>query len=335
LAAEKRSVDNAINSLAASETAKLKEFVSFARSNNTRVLVRSNAPNEDLTNRGAHRSYAVDCNIDAISEAINAVLGSGSSSMFVILQHAIEPGTPGHMSNERRVTSLHNRWLVEGLYHSEVEQHQQFIRATKQKDVGDPLFARTDKQLLDRLRGVAGWLTQTGKGQYHCEWVWDGARAWIVQCDDASAVLASPLAIHANEYLTRVEHWTHHNYDPPPPISCYYDTSDDWSKLERPKTFKRLGLPTGDVYFVSGSVWVESNPKERAQLLSELCKLSQHPIVIRCDIAKAATADDLLLPTSAASSDVAELADFSCRTIWLARHSRSALGFLDCRPCTS
>src|ERR1041384_2087745 len=119
-------------------------------------LIRSNSVSEDLLLRGAFKSYPVEPTEEAIAEGIAAVLnGSVNETMCVILQAAIEPGLPGHMSNERRITPDIKRWLIEGMAPSAMELHQQFVRAGNPGRT-EPLFARTEKDVSAALRRVAG-----------------------------------------------------------------------------------------------------------------------------------------------------------------------------------
>jgi predicted house-cleaning noncanonical NTP pyrophosphatase (MazG superfamily) len=302
------SVATALDKLPDIERRHFQELRAFAEQNAGKILVRSNAPDEDLADRGTYRSYTVSPNVETIAEAVTNIFGSSGKIMCIVLQSAVEPGLQGHMSNERRVSSKPSRWLVEGLFGRGLEPEQRFISANGVRTPSGRLHARNEKELIEQLRTVAAVLLRTRAGQYHCEWVWDGRRLWIVQCDDASSDESESI-LYANEYLTSQEH-TPTIYEPQRPFLAFEETSDVWSKLERPKTFKRLGLPTANICFLSGTDWVDSDPVKHARILDELARICDQPTVIRCDVMKSAQADELLLATSIASTNPNDLSCF-------------------------
>jgi predicted house-cleaning noncanonical NTP pyrophosphatase (MazG superfamily) len=304
------SVANALTSLTGADRTAFRDLLDSAQRSGSAIFVRSNSPHENLGDRGAYRSYTIEPDLRAIAEAIAAVFASTHAQMYVIVQVAIQPGLQGHMSNERRVTSQANRWLVEGLYGSDADLRQRFISASKFVVDVDELHASHEKELLSRLRTVASTLLQIGLGQYHCEWIWDGRRLWIVQCDDASIKLDN--GRYANEYLLSSETLSG-EYTAQEPILAFDQTSDIWSKLECPKTFKRLGLPPANICFISGSDWVDPDPIRHKKILDELRLICTQPTVVRCDVGKSAAKEDVLLPTSNESTDAADLAKFMDR----------------------
>jgi PAS domain-containing protein len=303
------SIVNALAALPNTEQKLLDELRSRVEQSGEKILVRSNAPDETLANRGAYRSYPVPFSLDAIAEAVSAIFDSARANMYIILQSAIEPGQQGHMSNERRVTSKPGRWLLEGLFGEDLEPHQRFILAGRDEATNGPLLAGNERELLERLRAVASALRRIGAGHHHCEWVWDGRRLWIVQCDEAPAEPMSSDARWANDYLLSAE--PIRDAEPPhSPFVPFDQTSDIWSKLDCPKLFKALGLPTAGVYHISGTDWVASDATDRIKILDELARMCERPTVVRCDVTKAVQIEELLLPTSKASSDSKELVKF-------------------------
>ncbi|MBE0542398.1 MAG: nucleoside triphosphate pyrophosphohydrolase [Verrucomicrobia bacterium] len=271
-----------------------------------RILIRSNSTMENLLLRGAYKSYVAPPTDEAIAEGIALVLESPSTeAMCVILQAAIEPGLLGHMSNERRITPNKKRWLIEGLSPDE-EIHQQFVRAGG-AGRADPLFARTEKDVANVLRRVAGKLGQVRSGRFHCEWVWNGKRLWIVQSDEA--ISPTPITA-ANDYLQSTEN-APPTFFPKSEIKHFRDvTSDQWRKLKRPKQFDQLDFPVADVFLLTGDKWTSPNPARRKTLLHDLAAMCTNPVVVRFDISKQVPFEDTFLPTSPALTDPKELARY-------------------------
>jgi predicted house-cleaning noncanonical NTP pyrophosphatase (MazG superfamily) len=274
------------------------------------LLVRSNGAHEKLSDRGTYQSYSVPPARDEVANAIEAVMYSGGADMFVIVQRAVEPGLLGHLSNERRVTPDPKRWLVEGL-HRGTDLQQTFVSARKSFQQVEALHARSEKEVTRELRRVASRLLHVGLGQHHCEWVWDGQRVWIVQCDDASShqhPSNGDLDPDANSFLVSTEARAP-RFDPRSELLHFRDVPPGiWSKLERPKVFSEINFPTADVYLVSGDTWADST--KRSAIVDDLSRMCQHPVVIRCDVRKGWHKDDVLLPTSKSSKKSSELAAF-------------------------
>jgi len=195
---------------------------------------------------------------------------------------------------------------VEGLTQGESRFHQQIITA-RTTDGAKALFASTAKEVIASLRNVAGFLSHSGPGYFHCEWVWSGRQVWIVQCDEA---LPPGRETDANRFISATEQ-SAPRFAPSSSLRHFREvTSDAWQKLRRPKLFERIGLPVADVYLLIGADWVNEDETHRAALLSDLSTMCRYPVVVRCDVSDAAVVDETLLPTSPAISDPAELVRF-------------------------
>ena len=265
---------------------------------NAQIFVRSNSPEEDLSNRGQFRSFHSTPQVDAVLGRIYRVLTQHDGPMCVVLQAAISPGMQGHMSNERRVSSTKTRWLVE----SEMPLPKRFLSA-KQDAHSGPLFANSAIEIIKCLQSIAGFLINKNTGYFHCEWVWSSKRLWIVQSDDASSPAAgtgenqSLLACKpsASEFVpkfTALQHFT--------------KTDVRWKKLARPRTFKKVGLPVGNIYVLAGDALNADND----ELYQDLRRMCEYPVVVRCDIGDSLAHPDLLLPTSSPISEVEQLFQF-------------------------
>jgi len=108
LVEKETSVTRALRALPKADQDLIDEFfadIIAEQGGSAKVLVRSNSTVEDLTVRGAYKSYTVKATEDALPEAITAILAvPPTEPMCALVQLAIEPGWLGHMSNERRVS---------------------------------------------------------------------------------------------------------------------------------------------------------------------------------------------------------------------------------------
>ena len=272
------------------------------------VLVRSNSPTETLECRGRYRSFNSVPQIDAISKVVDSVLTQSSETMCAILQMGVEPGVVGHMSNERRISPVKTRWLVEGLIQN-AEKSQQFIKSSKLQP--RMLLALTQSDVLECLRAVAGFFNTQPGGYFHCEWVWNGKRLWVVQADDAAPVLLND---DANRFLTTVVPQSPH-FEPKSSALVHFSAAEDrWKKLQRPLLFKKLKIPTADVFLLTGAEASKAIAFRDERLIEDLELMCRHPIVVRCDIANTVARPDVFLPTSPAISDVEHLIQYLEKT---------------------
>jgi predicted house-cleaning noncanonical NTP pyrophosphatase (MazG superfamily) len=270
----------------------------------TTIIARSNAAIEDIELRGAYTSYPVQGTMDGAIAAVGMVLEQGADVlMAVILQPLVSPSWAGHMSNERRLARSTDTWLIEGLTEGE-SSSQHYIRAVTDAATA-PLVARTKPMVATALKKVAGRLKALSPFRFHCEWVWNGERVWIVQADSADA--ASTIA-PANDYLRSKD-----SPGPPftPTVLKHFKDVDDlaiWRKLRRPGIFSSLGMPTAEVYLLRGDHWM--TPSLRGRLVGDFTAMCSHPVVVRCDVAESANSDETLLPTSSATTKVEDLITF-------------------------
>ena len=268
------------------------------------IIARSNAAAEDLELRGTYKSYPVYGSMDGAIAAVGMVLEQGSDVlMAVILQPLVSPSWAGHMSNERRLAKSTETWLIEGLAEGEGSS-QHYIRAATSTAAG-PLSARTKPMVASALKRVAGYLKDLSPFRFHCEWVWNGERVWVVQADSADApARVTP----ANDYLQ--------SRDVPGPafvpnVLRHFEGVDDlkkWRKLRRPGVFSSLGMPTAAVYLLRGDQWTDLNL--RAQLEADFTAMCSYPVVVRCDVAETSAYNETLLPTSPATTKVEDLVRF-------------------------
>src|SRR6266851_613249 len=268
------------------------------------ILIRSNSATESIAERGAYETYVVRPTLPDIISGLEKMLGSAENTpIFPILQQSVEPSTTGHLSNERRVSRARPIWLLEGLTRAAIR-----IKARVPPNT-DALMASKEAAVKSRMAEVAGWLLHQSDGYYHCEWVWDGRRVWIVQADP---VAPQPTATRAAVYLSGREAQRTPFVPGASPLRHFRDVSTGrWRKLDRPIQFAELGMPTADVFVLAGEEWLRGAPGEHGALRDDLLRMCEAPVVIRSDIAASVREEEeILLPTSAPSQDVDSLLSF-------------------------
>lgn len=301
----------ALQQLTSCETSLLSELLAFAQTNNAQILIRSNSPLETgLKERGRFKSFAAKPVMSEVAEAINSVLSQGhDTAVFALLQLAIEPGLPGHMSNERRVSPRKSLWLVED---SDRRFGQERISTNEFQDATEfQLGATSEREVLQRLRSVAGFLETQGLGYHHCEWVWNGRVVSIVQCDHVDAPKSD---LPANQYVHKLEPFVREkNSEMPPLVHFSQVASESWRKLRRPRIFRRLQFPTADVFLLTGTVWKAENGIASTSIRNALRGMCEYPVVVRCDVNSDNPEDYTFLPTSDPSTDSEFLLSFMDR----------------------
>lgn len=284
----------------------VRDFLASLSQSSSQVLVRSNAMSEGrLSTAGQYISEVTTADIDHVTEAINRVCSSDTSdSIYAVLQECIEPAMVGHMSNERRVSFERSLWLVEGL----IRERSVEIRAHGDVDIG-ALMADTEDDVLIALRDVASYLCRLEQGYYHCEWMWDGQRVWIVQADACPPSIAVPAA---NKYIRSRSRDVTRFVPSTSELSHFLGLvkNNRWKKLRRPMKFHELGLPHADVYLLTGEDWSKSKSEAFEHLLPDLHNMCNEPVIARCDISVEVTKEDLFLPTSSPTMNPERLIEF-------------------------
>ncbi|MGA9996860.1 MAG: nucleoside triphosphate pyrophosphohydrolase [Pyrinomonadaceae bacterium] len=307
---EKKVALNILNELSANEQNLIAKLLrpSLDGTGPSHLIVRSNSPEEySVSSRGSFTSVIVKPSFQSIGEGIDKIMSAAAPApVYIILQGYINPAYIGHMSNERRVSQRKSLWLVESM-HALNFPEDGYIKAI---NASPPrmLEAYSQDELLKALRRVAGSLTKIGEGYFHCEWLWDGKRLWIVQADSAASVKRGLLT---NRYIQSKD-------DLPStftPTSLHIKhfsqvESGKWKKLERPLTFRKLGLPTGDVYLLNGHSWNNRNKINNSEIERDLSRMCQYPLVVRCDVAVQQPLEDTLLLTSEPITNPARLFEF-------------------------
>ncbi len=256
------------------------------------LIVRSNASEEGLDQRGLFRSVRCDGTVEAILSAArqvfeDAYLGGTSIAMGLIVQVHCPPTLKGHFSNARRVSEEVRRWVCEmdssGAIESETMPRVFRCRVEKAKVMLDKeLMCSNRRELIEVLRSVGKYFYER-KERRLLEWVWDGARLWIAQNDRApdsggeSPELAS-FPITQPVEVAKLSQFK---------LSSEADAKR-WQKLRCVETFRSMGLPTTPLFVLHGSRKIQQLVKTGTLvgLKSDLKELTKGPLVIRTDIAR-------------------------------------------------
>jgi predicted house-cleaning noncanonical NTP pyrophosphatase (MazG superfamily) len=255
------------------------------------LMVRSNAKEEGLEQRGLLRSVRCDGTVEAILAAATQVFedaysAGASSPMSLIVQVYCSPALKGHFSNERRVSEEMRRWLCEMDSTSRMGQEAlpRVFKCRVEKAKGS-----TDRQLrCANRRELVGNLRLVGKYLYdrkerrHLEWVWDGERLWVVQNDHAPDTAGYSPEVSLGKLIPPVDAGA---------LSLFrlFSTADakKWQKLKCVETFRSLELPTTPLFVLRGGRRI-SRLAEKGTfpgLMRDLRELTKGPLVIRTDIA--------------------------------------------------
>lgn len=303
---QRREAAEALRLLPPHEFGLIRDFLASLSNSSSRVLVRSNATSEGrLSTAGQYISEVAAAHLDSVGEAIDRVCSSGpSNSVYALLQECIEPAMIGHMSNERRVSCQRTLWLVEGL----IKKGPVKLRAHGDVSTG-VLMASTEDDVTRALRKVASYLCRLEQGYFHCEWVWNGQRIWVVQADACPPTTALPAVDEHIRSCSRDPI----GFAPTASMLCYFldvTQSNRWKKLKRPMKFHELGLPHADVYVLTGEDWCRSKSEGFVSLLPDLRNMCEEPVVARCDISVNVKGEDLFLPTSSPTMNPERLLEF-------------------------
>lgn len=255
------------------------------------LIVRSNAREEGLDQRGLFQSIRCDGTVEAIVSAAEQVFedafaGGISSPMGLVVQVHCPPTLRGYFSNARRVSEGMRRWVCEidpsGVLETETMPTLLKCRVEKARLSDEQeIMCSNRRELVEGLRSVGRYFYER-KERRLLEWVWDGSRLWIVQNDRAvdppgeSPELAS-LAQAPPIDATRLRQFK--------PFSSA--DAKRWQKLRCVETFRSIELPTTPLFVLHGANKINQLAKTGtlAGLTSDLKELTKAPLVIRTDIA--------------------------------------------------
>ncbi|HET6509388.1 MAG TPA: nucleoside triphosphate pyrophosphohydrolase [Baekduia sp.] len=279
------------------------------------VIVRSSSTDEGMDERGLFKSRHVKfAGFVTVAEAAIEVWNHAAATRVadpipLVVQRYVQPRLLGHLSNEVRLRADRRDWVVE--FQGEATAARVTgMRARKSDRIPlDRVDASCDtsEQLSGVLRKVAGTFTRPGS-RHHLEWVWDGARLWLVQHDLMRELRSEePRAIGwAKEF---------------PALECFRPaTGSDVSfpKVRCIADYTAAGLPHQDLRLLADPdlfAGLADSPAPEA-LLRDLALLADRRAVIRTDVRRGEDRDfDVLRARTDAGYSSEQLLDFIRSTL--------------------
>lgn len=251
------------------------------------VIVRSSALGETLDKRGAFDSARAAAAVSDVTSCILEMVAKAPEAsrkqLGFIVQEWLGGAATGHLSNERRVSREPRSWLCEAELPIEGEDKSFRFRVDSQTRGREDLSCSSWEELAAAIRTVARQMHRHG-GRYHLEWVWDGTRVWVVQCDPDRVERGAPPG----------SAWTEDEAAPPlgdlrrfkrVPTEC-----TPFPKVDHVREFQRCGLPSGDIRVLAGATVIGrlARGKISRELRRDLSELIKAPIVVRTDFRAAA-----------------------------------------------
>jgi predicted house-cleaning noncanonical NTP pyrophosphatase (MazG superfamily) len=283
------------------------------------ALVRSSSITETMEDRGRFQSEGCPLEAAAILSTAQSLwrrLEAGERRseaphegwMALIVQALVPSVIAGHLSNERRVSKEPVRWVCE--WESTGAKDEFYSGAfwvRERTGVEEVRLCCPGRDEIDAsLRSIASAFSGE-KLRRHFEWLWDGKRIWIVQCDEEEDRTAQgPRSQRVTDATL------------PGPISRFKVLRDaatangDWPKAECVATFAANGLPHGNVYILESPTIIAdlAQNKTDAVFSEDLALLLTRPIVIRSDITRHRTDEEFLLPRTDKVSTVSDAISF-------------------------
>ncbi len=268
----------------------------------TKFIVRSSAKIEGFEERGFYESIESAVQKEDLKNAIELALEKNKSNVSVskgnefalIIQQLIQPKFLGHLSNERRVSRNKTDWLLEIVNDKgEFSDSIKFdIAPINPQSTPINFRCSTKTDLIDQLKVLAAH-SKSDENRSHYEWVWDGARFWVVQKDieENTSKGTSPGSswIRSKKLIGSFSPRVLHNFRV---------IEKRWRKMECVETFSACKFPQGEVYALEDLKLITEliQQKRNEKLTEDLKELLQYPIVIRMDIAKSDAYGGVLLP---------------------------------------
>lgn len=281
----------------------------LATSRSSGLIVRSSAEVETISERGHYDSpraafepNAVRAALIALWESAGLSDGSRSQASSTLVAAGIQPFITnfavGHMSNEHRVCRDSTSWLVQGYGGNSSSRLWNVARFSPA--ASGPLRCQDAAELQGALRGVGRSLANFPY-RHHIEWVWDGSRLWIVQCD----------RVPVNAAESPGELWRPSRGRPVTgndlrlwrAVDAMSTAPERWAKLECRRRFASLGLPVAEVFALTDEAIVQSlaDGNEPEGILEDLAVVCGGHVIVRTDVAGEHA--ELMLPKTEAEID--------------------------------
>jgi len=275
------------------------------------VIVRSSGQSETMEERGQLTSTVSEPDLSEIERAAEeswswAQDRRPNEPLALIVQQWRQPTLLGHLSNERRVSERHDSWLIESMSpDGNTTASLRVYPLRSGAEAEDPLVAQTSGEIARQLRRVAGRHLDRS-GRRHFEWMWDGGRVWVVQCDFEKTPRGRPPG----------SDWQHQKARKVSTLSVFInalDATGPWNKTRCVRDFSELGLPTADLYVLEdhGALDELSRGSVPVPGISDIRLLSELPVVVRTDTAPGVLDGmDVLLPRTETCVDPEQVLTF-------------------------
>ncbi len=257
------------------------------------ILVRSSALGETLGKRGVFDSERAKADVSEVTSCILEMAAKAPEAdrtqLGFVVQEWLGGAATGHLSNERRVSREPRGWLCEAELPIEGEDKSFRFRVDSRAQVREDLSCSSWEELAAAIRTVARRMHQHG-GRYHLEWVWDGTRVWVVQCDPDRVEPGTPPG----------SAWIKHEATPPlGELRRFKRVPTDHSpfpKINHVREFRTCGLPSGDIRVLAGTTVIRrlARGEISSELRRDLSDLIKAPIVVRTDFRAATQQPEVL-----------------------------------------
>ncbi len=282
-------------------------------SRSSRLIVRSSATGESMRERGSYISVVTETGAQNVAECIAEVWDqaireqqlSPRARIGIILQPFLAAHVAGHLSNEYRLNREYRQW-TNTIDVPSRETSQWRIIPNGEAWAGS-LTCASIGNIVGVLRRVAATLSSADR-RLHLEWLWDGKQVWIVQADtveeyqgpapgDAWAPTRGRTVLPNELAAFR-------------PFNPESQSETNWPKLKGVKLFAASGLPTTQLYVLSGRTVLRqlAHGYITHEVRHDLRLLASGHVVIRTDIS--GDAPQFMLPKTKATCDLAFLEGF-------------------------
>lgn len=242
------------------------------------LYIRSSGTKEGIDERGALCSE--EARIETIVDVLRKLQKTAEieeartfQKVHFIIQRKVRTQAKGHLSNERRIAKKSRDWVAEiepGSGHL-AESGPVAVRRwrTGEDEIG-PLACDLRANLYRVLRGVAAWAENQ---RLHLEWVWDGLRIWVVQCEEAKDLHGVVPGDLAKQYASKVGDLSG--------LRCFREVSaqdfSNYGKLRNAKIYRELGYSMPPFYILN-----DQNVIEGLVLRSEITEDLEHDLKLFC-----------------------------------------------------
>jgi predicted house-cleaning noncanonical NTP pyrophosphatase (MazG superfamily) len=289
------------------------QLASLQRVASDGLIVRSSGVTETLGDRGLYESRRCDPSPDGVADAAaeiwkdaGDVVGTRVDELPLLIQTYVAPVIAGHLSNERRVQRRSRDWLCEISVPAGAARSRYRLRVSADTTLPVPQLACTDAGLIEDCLGHVAARLLGGARRYHCEWLWDGERVWIVQADwEAPKRAPAPGSFCPNAPAIAL----------PGSFATWRELHE--SDVSSPKlrclaAFRECGLSIPRFLLLEGEHVVAELARGHVpdDLRTDLRVLADHNLVVRTDVVSAQRSAELMLPRTDVCLTSDALAEF-------------------------